>query len=85
MRTRCEAVRSMIAAGDVQGAMDAVCAVDASILKVSRTATRPDVGHTTTPALGYVHAASQCCRRCIAYAYTALVIPAEADTAHMEP
>ena len=34
MRTRCEAVRSMITAGDVQGAMDAVCAVDASILKV---------------------------------------------------
>ena len=48
MRTRCEAVRRMITAGDVQGAMDAVRAVDASILKVSRRAVLPKIGHAVT-------------------------------------
>ncbi len=33
-RACCEAVRDMINAGDVQGAMEAVAAVDSSILQV---------------------------------------------------
>ena len=36
-RARCEAVRDMIDAGDVQGAMEAVATVDAAILEVCRS------------------------------------------------
>jgi len=84
MRTRCEAVRGMIAAGDVQGAMDAVCAVDASILKVSCEC-RTAGDRSCNDSCSLRHAASQCCRRCIVHAYTALVSLAEAHTAYSEP
>ena len=55
MRARCEAVRSMITVGDVQGAVDAVCAVDASILKVSWGAALLEMGDVM-PGV-HVHAA----------------------------